>query len=356
MVPWVGGVSVKASRPKQDFVFVVHAVLVIIFVKVVTDPVVVVVKRCDQVVGGGWAKFCIVGQPVAVPIIVCPVHNTVVVVIPSGLFFAPETSREAFLVNVQATVVVVIGVFAVWNTVVVVVNVVNAGGAKALRHDTAVPNGLVEAVVVGVSIVSIVIVVVAVGSGKEIPVVLTGVVVKVEVAVNLKEIPDAVVIVIHVKPIEDGVVIIVQINGGVGEIAVDVAVNIVLEEVSTQFIGEIRFWTVVAVPLPNAGEQTNPCDVSVSVVGHLGEGDAGVNGTVATEIVVPASNPFDRCAAPIARGSTCCGALVKGCVGTGGIRCTELGIDAVQGHLVGKGISVAANESGPKVPCSPATG
>ena len=169
-----------------------------------------------------------------------------------------------------------------------------------MRHDAAVPNGLVKAVIVGVSIVSIVIVVVAVGSGKEIPVVLTGVVVKVEVAVNLKEIPNTVVIIVHIKPIEDGVVIVVQINGGIGEVAVNVAVNIVLEEVSTQFIGEIGFWAVVAVPLPNAGEQTNPRDVSVSVVAHLGEGDAGVNGTVATEIVVPASNTLDRCAAPIA--------------------------------------------------------
>ena len=213
-----------------------------------------------------------------------------------------------------------------------------------MRHDTAVPNGLVEAVVVGVSIVSVIIVVVAVGSGKEIPVVLTGVVVKVEVAVNLKEIPDAVVIVIHVKPIEDGVVIIVQIDGGVGEIAVNVAVNVVLEEVSTQFIGEIRFWAVVAVPLPNAGEQTNPCDISVSVVSYLGEGDAGVNGAIATEVVVPAPNTFDRCAAPITGRSTCCGALVKCCVGTCGVRCTKLGVDAVQGHLVGEGISVAANE------------
>ena len=248
VIPRVGGIAIEACGPEQDFVFVVHAVLVIVLVKIVSCAVVVVVERCRD----ADCQFDGVGNAVAVPVVVSPVQDTVVVVVKRGLLLAPETAGELFLVDVHAPVVIVIRVFTVRNAVVVVVNVVQTGRTQTLRHDALVPDRLVEAVVVGVGVVAVVVVVDAVCTAEEVPVVLAGVVVKVEVAVHLEEIPNAVVVVIHVKPVKDGVVIVVQVDGGVGEITVDVTVNVVLEEVSPQFIGEVRLGTVVAVPLPDA--------------------------------------------------------------------------------------------------------
>ena len=135
-----------------------HAVFVIVFIQVVASPVVVVVKRRSD----ADAEFNGVGDTVAVPVVVGPVHDAVVVMVPCGLLFAPETPSDLFLVNVQAAVVVVVGVFAIGNSVVVVVHVVETWRAQALRHDALVPNGLEEPVTVCVGVVSVVVVVVAV--------------------------------------------------------------------------------------------------------------------------------------------------------------------------------------------------
>ena len=135
-----------------------HSILVVVFVQVVSSAVVVMVKRS----GNAGLQFDKVGYPVAVPVVVSPVHNAVVVVVPSGLLFAPETTREEFLVNVQASIVVVVGIFTIGNSVVVVVNVVEAWRSQALGHDALVPNCLVEAVIISVGIVSVVIVVIAI--------------------------------------------------------------------------------------------------------------------------------------------------------------------------------------------------
>ena len=267
VVPGVGGVSVEARGPKNHFVFVVHAVFIVVLVNVVACSVVVVVEGCRDVL----KQFNGVGDTVAVPVVVGPVDQTVVVVIPRGLLFAPETSGQEFLVNVQTSIVIVVRIFAIRDAVVVVVNVVNAGLTEALRHDAAVPNGLEEAVIISVSIVPVVVVIGTIVAGEEVPVVLAGVVVKVEVAVDFKEVPNAVIVIVHVVPIVDGVVIVIEVDGGVGEVAVNVAVNIVLEQVCAQLVGEVSLGAVIAVPLPNAGGEANPGVEGVAVVLHLRE-------------------------------------------------------------------------------------
>ena len=158
VVPGVGGIAVKASGPEQHFVFIVHSVFVVVFVHVVSSAIVVVVERCSDT----DQKFGRVGKAVAVPVVVSPVRDAVVVVVPGGLLFAPETSLKLLLVDVQASIVVVIGVFPIRYTVVVVVNVIDAWRTQALRHDTLVPNSLVETVVISVCIVSVIVVVIAI--------------------------------------------------------------------------------------------------------------------------------------------------------------------------------------------------
>ena len=329
-----------------------HAVFVVVFIQVVASAVVVVVKRGSD----ADAEFNGVGDTIAVPVVVGPVHDTVVVMVPCGLLFAPETASDLFLINVQPAVVVVVRVFAIGNSVVVVVHVVEAWRSQALRHDALVPNGLEEAVTVSVGVVAVVVVVVAVCTREEIPVVLTGVVVKVEVAVDLKVIPNTVVVVVDIKPVEDGIVVVVKVDGGVGEIAVNIAIQVVLQQVSAQLVWEIGLRAVIAVPLPNAGRETYPCDVCISVVAHLTERDTGIDGSVAAEIVVPATDAFDRGATPVSRRSAGRRALIKGSVRASGIGRTKLCIDAVQRHFVCEGVSVAANESLTEVACGPTAG
>jgi hypothetical protein len=53
-------------------------------------------------------------------------------------------------------------VFAVWNTVVVIIDVVNSWLLEAQCHLTAVPNSLVEAVIISIFIISIIIIINAV--------------------------------------------------------------------------------------------------------------------------------------------------------------------------------------------------
>ena len=163
VVPRVCGVAVESLRPEHNFVDIMHSILVIILVNVIAGTVVIVIEWCYEIV---WqsAKFNGVGNTITVPIIVSPVDDSIVVMVPSGLFFAPETTRELLLVTIEDTVVVIVWIFTVRNTVVVVVNVVYPRLLQSKRHDTAVPNGLVETVPICVSIVSIVVVVDTVAS------------------------------------------------------------------------------------------------------------------------------------------------------------------------------------------------
>jgi hypothetical protein len=63
-----------------------------------------------------------IAATIAVPIVVGPIEDTVVVMVPRGLFFAPETLQ--FLVNIKCAIVVIIVVLTIRNTIVVIVNVV----------------------------------------------------------------------------------------------------------------------------------------------------------------------------------------------------------------------------------------
>ena len=105
-----------------------HAVFIVVLVQVVPCSVVVVVKGCCD----AFQQFGGVGQTVAVPVVVHPVDHAVVVVVKGGLFFTPKATGNGFLINVQPTVVVVVGIFAIGDAVVVVVNVVKAGTAETL--------------------------------------------------------------------------------------------------------------------------------------------------------------------------------------------------------------------------------
>ena len=73
-----------------------HPVFIIVFIDVVSNAVVVVVKRR----GDAFEQLNSVGQSIAVPVVISPVDDAVVVVVPGGLFFTPETAEE-FLVNVR---------------------------------------------------------------------------------------------------------------------------------------------------------------------------------------------------------------------------------------------------------------
>ena len=205
VIPRVGRVSVKAGWPEKHFVFVFHTVFVVIFVNVISGAVVVVIERlCDA-----DCKFDVVWNTVAIPIIVCPIDNSIIVVIEWRFFFAPEATREKFLIDIENTVVIVIGVFGIWNTVVIIVNVIQRWFAEALRHDSLVPHCLEESVFIDVSVIAIVIVVFTVRSAEEVAIVLICIVVMVIIGIDFKVIPDTVVVVIDIVPVKDRVVIIV---------------------------------------------------------------------------------------------------------------------------------------------------
>ena len=229
--------------------------------------------------GSGWpvlaASSTVLLDAVAVPVVVRPVGDAVVVVVERGLFLAPEATGDGFLVHVvRNAVVVVVGVFTVGNAVVVVVHVVEGGLAEPLAQDTQVPDCLEVPVAVGVKVVAVVVVVHAVQSAEEVRIQLAVVVVEVVVAVHFEVVPDAVVVVVHVKPIVDRVVIVVKIDRVVGEVAVGVAVDVVVVEVSAQLIGEVGLGAVVGLPLPEADQQAKPGDVGVAVVHDVRVGNA----------------------------------------------------------------------------------
>ena len=121
VVPRVGRVAVKSLWPQHDFVNVVHTIFIIIDVDVITISVVIMVECLCE----GNCKLNVVWYTVAVPIIVSPVNNTIVVVIPCGLLFAPETTCNQLLISIKNTVVVIVRVFTIRNTIVVVIDVVH---------------------------------------------------------------------------------------------------------------------------------------------------------------------------------------------------------------------------------------
>ncbi len=331
MIPRVGGVATEACWPQQNLVFVLHAVLVVVVVQVVTHAVVVVVESVDHRVwlsaaGGNFHRIL---NPVAVPVVIRPVGNAVVVMVERGLFLAPETTGDGFLNVIRDAVVVVIGVFAVRDAVVVVVHVVVGRLPQALAQDTKIPHRLEVTVAISIEVVAVVIVVHTVCTAEEVRIQLAVVVVKVVVAVHFKEVPDAVVVVVHVIPVVDRIVIVIDVDGVVREVAVGVAINIIVVEIRTKFVGEVRFRTVVGLPLPETDQQSKPGDVGVAVVDNIRVGNAGFRSAVATEVEEVAAALCPGRAADFRVGRRDDRALVDVRVGTCGIRRTKLRIYAV---------------------------
>ena len=347
MVPRVGGVAPEACWPQQHLVFVLHPVLIVVFVKVVAHAVVVVVKGVDHGVrlpaaGGDLHRIL---DAIAVPVVVRPVFDAVVVVVKGGLFFAPETSRDGFLNVVGNAVVVVVGVFAVRDTVVVVVHVVVGRLTQALTQDAEVPHRLEVSVAVSIEIVAVVVVVHTVRAAEEVRIQLAVVVVKIVVAVHFKEVPNPVVVVVHVKPVVHCVVVVVDVDRVVREVAVGVTVHVVVVEIRTELVGEVRFGAVVGLPLPQADEQSEPRDVGVAVVDDVRVGDAGLRRAVATEVVEVTAALCSGRAADFRVGRRHDCALVDVGVRARGVWCAELRVDAVERHVPCEGIGVAADES-----------
>ena len=83
-------------------------------------------------------------------------------------------------------------------------------------------------------------------------------------------------------------------------------------------------------------------------------GNGRINGSVATKVVVPASDTLDGRTAPVSRGAPGGCALVEGGVRSRRVRCPKLGVHAVERHLVGKGIGVTADESLAEITSGPA--
>ena len=79
--------------------------------------------------------------------------------VPCGLFFAPETSCNKFLIDVKNSVVIVIDVFSIRYSIVVIVNIVYLRLKKTKGHLASVPNCLIEAVVICISIVSVIVII-----------------------------------------------------------------------------------------------------------------------------------------------------------------------------------------------------
>ena len=153
--------------------------------------------------GDADRKFNVVWNTVGIPIIVSPVNNSIVIVVEWGLFFAPETTREQSLVNIENTVVIIIGIFCIWDTIVVIVHVVKRWFAKTLGHDSTVPNCLEEAVFVDVRIVTVIVIVNTVCTAEEVTIFLACVVVVIVVGIDFEVIPNSVVIIVDVIPVID---------------------------------------------------------------------------------------------------------------------------------------------------------
>ena len=77
------------------------------------------------------------------------------------------------------------------------------------------------------------------------------IVVQVVVCIDFKIIPKTVVVVIDIEPIKDGIVVVIEVDGVVKEVTIGVTIDIVLVEIGSQFIGEVRFRSVVRIPLPD---------------------------------------------------------------------------------------------------------
>ena len=82
------------------------------------------------------------------------------------LFFTNETSQ--FLNDVKYTIVVIIRILCIYDTIIVVIHIIVLGEDKTLAKNALIPNCLEEAILIGISIRTIVVIIEAVSSSKEI--------------------------------------------------------------------------------------------------------------------------------------------------------------------------------------------
>ena len=206
VIPWVGRIASEARWPEHDFILIVHTICVIVFVDVVTETVVVVVPWSNECVD--TCVLRLVGPAIAVPIIVCPVENAVVVMIPSGLFFTPETLE--LLVDVRCTIVVVVPVFTIGDTVIVIVDIIELWEQKPLALNSLIPNGLEEPISIGIRICTIIVIVLTIESCEEVARrQCIGIVIPIAIRIDFEIIPDTVVIIVNIVQIEQAIQIIV---------------------------------------------------------------------------------------------------------------------------------------------------
>ena len=158
-----------------------------------------------------------VGNSVPVPVVVGPVEDAVVVVVPRTLLLADKAHLVPLLNDIWLTVVVVVRVLAVGDAVVVVVDVVPLREHQALPQHALVPNCLVPPVPIGVGVQAVVVRVLAVCAGEVVGLVhsmeLPIVVVEVVVEIDLEVVPNAVVVVVDVEVIVHYVPIVVEVVG-----------------------------------------------------------------------------------------------------------------------------------------------
>ena len=89
VVPRVGRFCIESEWPEKYFVHVVHSILIIVNIDIVTSTVVImVVWSCNRNL-----SLHKVRDAVAIKVIVCPVYNSIIVMVERMLFFSRETTR-----------------------------------------------------------------------------------------------------------------------------------------------------------------------------------------------------------------------------------------------------------------------
>ena len=128
MIPRIRRLLTETRGPEHNLVLVKHTVSIVIEVNVVAQTIVIVVPRRDQ-----WCRsrqFQSIDDPIAIPVIVSPIENAIVIVIPDTLLLTDET--QSLLDDIQNAVVIVVRILAIWYTIVVVVDVVIKRGQQTL--------------------------------------------------------------------------------------------------------------------------------------------------------------------------------------------------------------------------------
>ena len=137
-----------------------HSIFIVINVDIISITVVIVIECLSN----GYCQFNSVVYSISVPIIVGPVNDAVVVMVPSRLLFSPETSSYFLLIAVEDSIVIIIRIFSIRDTVIVVINIVHSWLLKSKCHLSTIPNRLIESIIISIRVVAVIVVVYAVGS------------------------------------------------------------------------------------------------------------------------------------------------------------------------------------------------